>query len=324
MNRRRAIRYSLSRRWRIVGSLRQEFCIAESWKPKRPTSEYGTALHLNYCFVQNDLHIALHLAHWVKDNKPEYSVLWMPAFSIASFEQACTELVKKLDIRCTEKGDAKESVRQHLSSDIAGSWFLIIDNADEMGVIDVLAQQPGGILDFLPQSDNGRVLFTTRSQDVAVTAAKSALVRLPEMSQKEATNFLEKSLICKDQLQNEGVITELLKKLTNLPLAIAQATAYMNINQVPITEYLRLFRNTDQDMIELLSSGFRDRTHYHGTQGTVTTTWVISFDQIRKVAKPAASLLSFIACTEPKAIPRSLLPKLETEQRMTQAIGTVR
>ncbi|WAO97400.1 Hypothetical protein NCS54_01512900 [Fusarium falciforme] len=267
--------------------------------------------------------VALHLAHWVKDNKPEYSVLWMPAFSMAGFEQACTELVKKLGIRWNEKQDAKVLVQQHLSSEAAGSWLLIVDNADEMLVLEGSRHQPGGILNFLPQSDAGRILFTTRSQEVAVTAAGSAVIRLPEMSQEEATNFLEKSLIHKEQLQNEGFVAELLEKLTNLPLAIAQAAAYINMNQVSIAEYLRLFGNTDQDMIELLSSRFRDRTHYYSSQGAVATTWIISFNQIRKAATTAASLLSFMACVEPKAIPRSLLPRLETEQQMTQAIGTL-
>ncbi|KAI5456159.1 hypothetical protein BGZ63DRAFT_96455 [Mariannaea sp. PMI_226] len=265
--------------------------------------------------------VALHLAHWVKDNQPEYSIIWMPAFSMASFDRACTELVKKLGIPYTKTEDAKELMRNHLSSEIAGNWLLILDNADEMGVLDGSLQQPCGILDFLPQSDHGRVLFTTRSQQVAVTAAGNAVIRLLEMGQEEATRLLETSLIDKNQLQHENVVTELLEMLTNLPLAIAQAAAYMNINQVSIKEYLRLFRNTDQDAIELVSSRFRDGTYYSRAQGAVATTWIISFNQIRDNDKSATSLLSFISYIEPKAIPWSLLPRLETEQRMTRAIG---
>lgn len=118
--------------------------------------------------------VALQLAHWVKDNKRDYSVLWVPALSMATFEQVCTALVKKLAIRCTDDEDPKESVRLYLSSENAGNWLLLIDNADDMDVLYGSSQQPGGIVDFLPQSDNGRILFTTRSQEVAVTAAESA------------------------------------------------------------------------------------------------------------------------------------------------------
>lgn len=266
--------------------------------------------------------VALNLAHWVKHNHPEHSVFWIPAFSMASFEQACTELVKKLNIQCTdEKEDAKELVRQHLSSQDLGSWLLIVDNADDIEILDGLAQRPNGILDFLPQSDNGRILFTTRSQEVAVAATKNKVVRLSEMSLQEATSFLEKSLLQKDKLQNNGVVAELVEKFTYIPLAIAQAAAYMNMNQASVEEYMRLLRLTDQDMIQLLRRRFRDGTHYHSSQGAVATTWTISFEQIRKVDSFAAKLLSFAAFIEPKAIPQSLFPRPETEQQMTQAIG---
>ncbi|KAH7020255.1 hypothetical protein EDB80DRAFT_887773 [Ilyonectria destructans] len=266
--------------------------------------------------------VALHLAHWVKRHHPEHSVFWIPAFSMASFEQACTELVKKLNIQCTdEEEDAKELVRQHLSSQDLGSWLLIVDNADDIEILDGLAQRPNGILDSLPQSDNGRILFTTRIQEVAVAATTNKVVRLSEMSRQEATSFLEKSLLQKDQLQNNGVVADLLEKLTYFPLAIAQAAAYMNMNQASVEEYMRLLRLTDQDMIELLRRRFRDGTHYHSSQGAVATTWTISFEQIRRTDSLAANLLSFVAFIEPKAIPRSLFPKPETEQQMTQAIG---
>ncbi|KAL6410643.1 Nephrocystin-3 [Ilyonectria robusta] len=268
--------------------------------------------------------VALHLAHWVKHNHPDHSVFWMPAFSMASFEQACTELVKKLNIQCTEeKEDAKELVRQHLSSQDLGSWLLIVDNADDIEILDGLEQRPSGILDFLPQSNYGRILFTTRSQEVAVVAAKTKVVRLSEMSWQEATSFLEKSLLQQDPLQNNGLVAELLEKLTYLPLAIAQAAAYMNMNQASVEEYMRLLRLTDQDMIQLLRRRFRDGTHYHSSQSAVATTWTMSFDQIRRTDSLAANLLSFVAFIEPKAIPRSLLPRSGTEQQMTQALGTL-
>ncbi|KAJ3549137.1 hypothetical protein NM208_g666 [Fusarium decemcellulare] len=268
--------------------------------------------------------LALQLAHWVKDNMQDYSVFWIPALSMATFEQACGEIVKKLVIQCTDGDDPKTSVQQHLSSGSAGNWLLILDNADDKSTLYESQEYPFGIDDFLPDSNGGRILVTTRSQEVAVNAAGSAVVRLSGMSRDESTSLLKKSLICKDELQNESLVAELLQTLTNLPLAISQAAAYMNINQVSMEDYLRLFRNTDNDMIELLSRQFRDRTHYHTSQGAVAATWTISFNQIHDNHPLAARLLSFIAYIEPKAIPRSILPESETDQQMTQAIGTLR
>ncbi|KAI8656304.1 NB-ARC domain-containing protein [Fusarium sp. Ph1] len=270
--------------------------------------------------------IALQLAHLVKSNSQEYencSVIWIPALSMASFEQACTTIVNKFGIKCAGDEDPKEIIREFLSSDKAGKWLLIIDNADDMSVLYGSTQQPGGIADFLPDSDNGRILFTTRSQGVAVGVAGSCVVELSEMGPEEAKALLQKSLIKKDQVQDDELVGELLQKLTHLPLAISQASAYMNTNKVPIKEYLRLFQNTDKDMVELLSRGFRDGSHYRSAQGAVATTWIVSFNQIRDTDGDAARLLSFAAHIEPKAIPRTLLPTMGSEQRMTQAIGTL-
>ncbi|KAH6970345.1 hypothetical protein BKA56DRAFT_661160 [Ilyonectria sp. MPI-CAGE-AT-0026] len=270
--------------------------------------------------------IALQLAHLVKSNSQEhenYSVIWIPALSKASFEQACTTIVNKFGIMHTGDEDSKETVKEFLSSDKAGKWLLIIDNADDMSVLYGSTQEPGGIANFLPDSDDGRILFTTRSQEVAVNVAGSYVVELSEMGSKEAKALLQKSLIKKDQTQDDQLVSELLLKLTHLPLAISQASAYMNTNKVPIKEYLRLLQTTDQDMVELLSRGFRDGSHYRSTQGAVATTWIVSFNQIRDTDEDAARLLSFAAYIEPKAIPRTLLPSLGSEQQMTQAIGTL-
>ncbi|KAH7230887.1 kinesin light chain [Fusarium tricinctum] len=270
--------------------------------------------------------IALQLAHLVKNDSQShqhYSVIWMPALSMASFEQACTRMVKVFDIEHADNEDPKETFKDFLSSEEAGKWFLIIDNADNMETLYGTAQESGGIADFIPDCEHGYILFTTRSREVAVNVAQTNVVDLPEMDTKDARALLQSSLIQKDQMQDTVLTDKLLDKLAYLPLAITQASAYMKINKVSIKEYLRLLQNTNQDMVELLSVGFRDGTHYDAAQGAVVTTWIVSFEQIRALHKEAATLLLFAACLEPKAIPRTLLPHLGTEQSMTRAIGTL-
>ncbi|KAH7184065.1 nucleoside phosphorylase domain-containing protein, partial [Fusarium oxysporum] len=268
--------------------------------------------------------IALQLAFWVKNNKPDHSVFWMPAFSMAGFEQECVKLVKTLGIRCSEGEDARDAMRQHLSSKDAGSWFLVVDNADDIEIFHKPTHPGRGILDFLPSSDSGRTLFTTRSKQVAVAVAKTAVEKLPQMHPEEATDLLKKSLIDKDVLYDSENVSQLLDALTYLPLAIAQAAAYMNVHEISIAECIRVFNDTDaENVIELLEQGYDDEIHYDSSQGAVATTWIVSFDRIRRTAPAAAELLSFMACIEPKGIPRSILPRLKTEQQMIQAIGTL-
>ena len=96
------------------------------------------------------IQIALHLTHWVKDNKLNHFVLWIVAFSMVGFEQECGKLAKKLGIRCSEHVDAKEALRQYICLKDTGNWFLIVDNADDMEIFDKSTHAGGGILDFLP------------------------------------------------------------------------------------------------------------------------------------------------------------------------------
>ncbi|KAK7220422.1 hypothetical protein V2G26_008425 [Clonostachys chloroleuca] len=269
--------------------------------------------------------IALRIAHLMKNNELEqrnYSVLWISAFSMASFEQACTAIIRDFAIPSAADEDPKQIVRDFLSSDRAGKWFLIIDNADDMAILYGPEDQPGGIINFLPDSDSGPILFTTRSREVATNVTVNIL-ELPEMSLAEAKDLLGKSLIDNNQIKDGGLVDELLQTLTHLPLAIAQASAYMNQKKVSIKDYIQLFQNTDQDMIELLRCRFRDGSHYQRDQGAVATTWIVSFNQIRDTDEDAARLLQFVACIEPKSIPRTMLPSLGSEQRMTSAIGTL-
>jgi hypothetical protein len=100
---------------------------------------------------------------------------------------------------------------------------------------------------------------------------------------------------------NEARVKELLDELTYLPLAIAQAAAYLDRNRLSVADYLTLLRGAEEDMVGAMSREFHDSTRYPGSQNAVATTWLVSFDQIRRTDEPAAELLSFISQIEPKA-----------------------
>ncbi|GAB1320192.1 hypothetical protein MFIFM68171_10402 [Madurella fahalii] len=268
--------------------------------------------------------VALQLAYWTKKHRPEFSIFWVPALSNATFEQAFTAIARKLPIQSGGRDDdLKETVRRYLGSEAAGPWLLIVDNADDRDILFGSADMPGGISEYLPESDDGLTLFTTRSREVAVSVAGSDVVELHEMDPPEAARFLEKSLIQKDILRDEAAMAELLKELAYLPLAITQAAAYINIKQVPLAEYVGLLHGTQQNIIGLMSKEFRDNTRYPWSQNAIATTWLVSFDQIRKYDNAAADLLSFISCIEPKGIPQSLLPGSESTEQLVDAIGTL-
>ncbi|KAF2202860.1 TPR repeat protein, partial [Delitschia confertaspora ATCC 74209] len=266
--------------------------------------------------------IALQFAYWVKETRPDFSIFWVPALSMESFEQTYGYIARMLGIHqpAGNEEDVKELVKQSLSADRAGPWLLVLDNADE-GDILFRTSHSKGIVDYLPESEEGVVLYTTRSLEVGVWLTGKDVMQPGPMSPQDAAIYLEQSLIVKDLLRDGATMRELLAELTYLPLAIAQAAAYLNMNKMTIAKYLRLLQNTEQDIINLMSREFRDNTQYKGAANAVATTWVVSFKQIQARDSAAADLLAFMSCVEWKAIPRSLLPSVQPEEQMEEAIG---
>ncbi|ETS73696.1 hypothetical protein PFICI_14642 [Pestalotiopsis fici W106-1] len=279
--------------------------------------------------------VALQYAFWVKEHQPDYSVLWVPAYSRTGFDQAYMEIARRLGIQATGKDqDARELVRRRLESEDSGKWFLVVDNVDD---VDILYGQAGsnsnpnsdaasedGIHQYLPESQNCVLLFTTRSPDVAVEIAGPDVIDLEEMSSEEAVGLLTTLLRRQELLRDKTIVAKLLQELAYLPLAIAQAAAYLNRNrQSSISSYLKLLHGTEEDIIGLLSREFRDGSLFQASQRAVATTWMVSFDLISVSDDAAIKLLSFISCIEPKSIPLSLLPQNKSAEERQHAIGTL-
>ncbi|KAH6889761.1 hypothetical protein B0T10DRAFT_40027 [Thelonectria olida] len=273
--------------------------------------------------------VALTFAYQVQEQKPNFSVFWVSALSENSFEQSYTKIATDLGVlrsKSDNENDGEENVkdlvRDYLSSPKAGPWFLILDNADDVDLVLGTTERPGGMERYLPESPDGRILFTTRSREIATAVSEGDFIELKEMSGEEARSVLGKSLQRQELLQDVA-IEELLRELTWLPLAIVQAVAYLNRNHVSVSRYLELLRGTERETISLMSREFRDRTRYDETQHAVATTWMVSFDQILNRDETAATLLRFISCIEPKSIPRSLLPVRDSEEQLDFSIGTL-
>ena len=65
--------------------------------------------------------VALQLARWVKVHIPDCSIFWAPALSLESFEQACAQIARELQIYQNAEGEsAIEMVHRQLSSDKSG------------------------------------------------------------------------------------------------------------------------------------------------------------------------------------------------------------
>lgn len=136
-----------------------------------------------------------------------------------------------------------------------------------------------GVDGHLARSEHGRILFTTRSSDVALAVADGNVVELEEMNKVEAGDFLQK-LLPKDKLGDDESATALLGKLTYLSLAISQAAAHIKRNRIFISRYLSLLRNreADKEAVGLLSREFYDPNRDKETRHAVATSRIISFE----------------------------------------------
>ncbi|KAF2676825.1 TPR-like protein, partial [Lentithecium fluviatile CBS 122367] len=234
---------------------------------------------------------------------PDCSIVWIPATSSESLHRAYLAVAQELGMPGWEdkEADVKGLVQEYLSKESTGQWLLVFDNADD---IDMWIAKAGSkpqsgqgsqpLIDYLPKSKQGTVLFTTRNRKLAVQLA-----------------------------QNNIDTSTLLLQLTYLPLAIVQAAAYINENGMILTEYLSLLAEQETDVIDLLSKDFEDDSRYPNVKNPVATTWLVSFKQIQERDSLAAEYLSLMACVEPKDIPQYLLPIKQSKLRKMEAIGTL-
>ncbi|PON21668.1 phosphorylase superfamily protein [Trichoderma gamsii] len=267
--------------------------------------------------------IALEAAFRLHDAYSDCSIFWVPAVEAAGFENAYREIGQSLGVTGIDEdsADVKTLVKAALSRKDAGTWLLIVDNADDADLV----CGPTGLLSFLPYSRMGSILLTTRNHQITVELdlSETGVVSIPRMSQTEATELLQRSLE-EDQTQDAESLTSLLDFLAYLPLAIKQASAYMAKTRMGISRYLQHCRSSDKKMIKLLSKDFEDRGRYRGIANAAATTWLISFEQISRDYPLAIQYLRFMCFLAEKEIPASLLWTADDELEADEAIGALK
>ena len=271
--------------------------------------------------------VALEFAFRMMAKHSPFLALWVPAISRETFEIAYREIGILLRIPgiTDDNADVKQLVKNSLSSGDFRNWLMIVDNADDPSVLLGSTNddsRAGQLYDYLPHSDWGSILFTTRGRKTAERLTQSSILELKDMTKAEAEQLLAQRIIKGTLLDDQSATNELLKLLTYLPLAIVQATAFINSNQVYISDYVSLFKQVDTE-VEILGERFEDPSRYRQTESTIARTWQISFDQILKQDQLAADYLSFIACVDCINIPQSLFPVEGTAVQQLKALGTL-
>lgn len=220
-----------------------------------------------------------------------------------------------------DKADVRALVHSALARGDTGSWLWIVDSADDQKLL--FGKQ--GVLR-LPFSRNGSILVPTRGHDVAarLDIRSLSLWNVEAMHRPESAELLSQGL-GEDQILDTTSTNALLDFLTDLPLAVKQASAYMAKRHISTARYLMHCKSSssNETLIKLLSKDFGDRGRYEAAQNLVATTWLISFEHVIRDSPLAADYLRFISFFSEKNIPRLLLPE-DDELEADNALGILK
>jgi tetratricopeptide (TPR) repeat protein len=284
-----------------LSELREELFVAASTKKVAIAGPSGAG----------KTQLALELAYRTRQELQGCSVFWITARNKESVHQSCTQIARRLQIPGWDNGkaDIKNLVQLHLSQEALGQWLLIIDNVDESEQESAGPFNGAGLMEFLPSSGPGAIVFTTTDRKTAVNLAAQHIVGLQEMDRGIARRMLESSLANPTNEQEKADL--LLKELAYLPLAISQAAAYINVNKLTLQQYLSLLLKQKEDLMDLPPQE---------SENVIAATWIISFEQIRRHETLAADYLLFMACVDRNDVPLSLLPAALPREKGMHAV----
>jgi Tfp pilus assembly protein PilF len=222
--------------------------------------------------------LALEYAHRYAS---DYDLIWwiaaeQPTTVIATL----AELARRLGIE--ERPDQDEMVTGLLEL-LRGRdrWLLVFDNAE----------QPAELQPFLPPGGGGHVLVTSRW---SAWGEWGTPLRLDALSREEAVAFVR----TRTGTQDQQAATALAEALGNLPLALAEAAAYIDETQVSLDDYVDLVRTRAVELFGL--------DEPVGAERRVATVWSVSLERIREEAPATEALLHLCAFLAPDDIPRDL------------------
>jgi len=249
-------------------------------------------------------------------------VLWAHAGSTARFEQSFRDIADYIEIsgRQDPKANVFQLVHNFLRDGKSRRWLLILDNVDNPDLLseagdagqrgqgtEVDGERRQPILAYLPQSQNGSILITSRSKDVALKLVEEKdIVAVQPMAAAHALSLFERKLGPLDQGDDTA---ELAAALEFMPLAIVQAAAYISQRspRCSVQRYLVDYRKSDRKKTSLLNyEGGQLRRDWEA-QNSIIITWQISFEHIRRKRPSASNLLSLMSFFDRQGIPEVLV-----------------
>ncbi len=228
-------------------------------------------------------------------------VWWLNAETPAKLAADYAGMARPLGIaEAADEAALNRDIRNALQA--SDGWLLVFDNVEARDAI-----RP-----YLPASGAGRVLITSRRSDWHGLART---LPLDIMSKPEALRLLTgrddppSSLIPADLAEAEALAED----LGYLPLALAQARAFMAERGHGVAAYRKLFAERLVDVMARGADGLDPTIDASADpdarrrQRAVAATWDISIEAAEAAAPGARELLQLLACFAPDPLPRDVL-----------------
>ncbi|KAI9689234.1 MAG: hypothetical protein M1822_000972 [Bathelium mastoideum] len=264
--------------------------------------------------------LAIEYTYRVRDRFPETWVFWIHASNAARFEQSCRDIANVLEIPGWEnpKADIFKLIYDWLCK-IEEKWLLVLDNVDDAEFLlntrsqNQASESNGGtfrpLWAYLPQTLHGSIIITSRSREVALKLIEpNGIIPVEPMSEMHAAELFKKKLEPEVQ-RSDGDIAKLVAALEFMPLAIAQAAAYISQlgPRCSIRDYFETFQRSDRSKSNLLNHDGGHLRRDHEAKNSIITTWRISFEHIHETRSSAADLLSLMSFFDSQGIPEALV-----------------
>jgi tetratricopeptide (TPR) repeat protein len=212
-------------------------------------------------------------------------IWWVPAEQPTTAVAALARLASRVGVR--EFRDQPE-MASALFDLLRGRsrWLLIYDNAE----------RPDRLEGLFPPDGGGHVLVTSRWSAWGRDASPQWLQVLPR---KESVEFLRLRTGAVDLT----ALDELAELVSDLPLALEEAAAYLEETQDDLEDYVQLVRERARELFGLTLLDEEEL----GDRRRVATVWSVSLDRIHADAPAAEALLNlcaFLAPDVPRALPR--------------------
>lgn len=245
---------------------------------------------------QGKTQIALEYCRRSRESRAYAGIFWMDAASEIQLRRsfdAVAETIKPPN-RVLENTEQRIAFVKHTLETTIYPWLLVLDNHDDPVNFPRVA-------DFLPSTQYGHVLFTTRHIDVCRYGSP---IELATMSEDEALDlFFHRAQWQKTESDVEHA-KQIVKRLGYHPLALDQAAAYFSKRKrtLKLENFVEHYKKRKKDILKSTPKVWEYQKDLdeagHKISLSVFTTWELSFDRLvedSEHGEESAALLSLLA-----------------------------